>query len=204
MTTKTKLTVLALAAATFTTASLVASTASAKPAHGFYPKHGPVTGTGTFKQADGGTISGTGTFQIPPKEAGDGTISGTGTFQIPPKEAGGGVISGTGTFHLPPTKWGGNPPRGGDGDGDHDGHHGYGWGYGYGAPVVVEGAPVAVAAPAPVGAPAARGSLQLPHQAEHAGRQRPVSGHLHQGKLGRGPADRRSALTHVPAKLASP
>jgi len=155
MTTKTKLTVLALAAATFTTASLVASTASAKPAHGFYPKHGPVTGTGTFKQADGGTISGTGTFQIPPKEAGDGTISGTGTFQIPPKEAGGGVISGTGTFHLPPTKWGGNPPRGGDGDGDHDGHHGYGWGYGYGAPVVVEGAPVAVAAPAPVGAPAA-------------------------------------------------
>jgi hypothetical protein len=54
MTTKTKLTALALAAATFTTASLLADIASAREAHGasgVLPKHGPISGTGTFKTA---------------------------------------------------------------------------------------------------------------------------------------------------------
>jgi hypothetical protein len=182
MTTKSRLTALALATATFTTASLLAGTASARPAHGvsgvISPKGGTIVGTTTGaippKQAGGGTIVGTTTGTIPPKQAGGGTIVGTTTGTIPPKQAGGGTIVGTITGTLPPKSGPGNggtvvscqigkgctetggagthPPEGGHGPVDGDHHHHHGFGYGWGYGY---GAPVVVEdAPVTVVAPA--------------------------------------------------
>jgi hypothetical protein len=131
MTAKTKLSAVALAAATFTTLAASGS-ASANPVRGL--GHGPVVTAG------GPTGAGVQTHQPPinPSPSQNGGSNGNGHL-VSCHPGTGCTVTGNG-----------DRDRDHDHDHDHDGYYHRGYGWGYQPPIVVEGVPGAVAVPAPV------------------------------------------------------